>query len=59
MIERICRSATLPVNVMFHPELAPRARLAQAGVARISYGPRPYREMIAFVTAAARKAIEG
>jgi 2-methylisocitrate lyase-like PEP mutase family enzyme len=58
-IERICGESTVPVNVMFLPELPPRKALASAGVARISYGPRPYRDMIALVTTSARRAITG
>lgn len=57
LIERICAESPLPVNVMFHPELPSRERLAAAGVARLSYGPRPYREMMAQLTAATRKAL--
>ena len=59
LIERICREVSLPVNIMFTPEVPPREQLAKAGVARISYGPRPYREMIAQLTAAARVALGG
>ena len=57
LIERVCRESTLPVNVMFLPDLPARADLAKVGVARISYGPRPYREMMAGLTEAARRAI--
>lgn len=58
LIRRVCAEATLPVNVMFYPELPPRARLAAGGVARLSYGPRPYREAMARLTEAAKAAIE-
>jgi 2-methylisocitrate lyase-like PEP mutase family enzyme len=56
LIRRICDATALPVNVMYHPELAPRSRLGELGVARISYGPRPYRDMIARLTEAATAA---
>lgn len=46
LIERVCAGSPLPVNVLWMPELPPTARLAEIGVARISYGPRPYRHMI-------------
>jgi 2-methylisocitrate lyase-like PEP mutase family enzyme len=44
---------------MFHPDLPPRRRLAELGVARISYGPRPYRDAMARLTDAAKRAIAG
>ena len=56
LIARICDTVTLPVNVMFYPDLPPVAQLGELGVARLSYGPRPYREMIAWLTNAARLA---
>jgi 2-methylisocitrate lyase-like PEP mutase family enzyme len=59
LIRRVCAESPLPVNVLFYPELPPRDRLAQAGVARISYGPRPYREAMARLTEAARAALAG
>jgi 2-methylisocitrate lyase-like PEP mutase family enzyme len=59
LIRRVCQESSLPVNVLVYPELPPRDRLAQAGVARISYGPRPYREAMARLTEAARTALAG
>jgi 2-methylisocitrate lyase-like PEP mutase family enzyme len=58
LIRRVCAESTLPVNVLFYPEVPSRDRLARAGVARVSYGPRPYREMMARLTEAARAAFE-
>ena len=58
LIRRVCFEIPAPVNVMFHPELPPRDRLAKAGVARLSYGPRPYRETMARLTEAAKAAFE-
>jgi 2-methylisocitrate lyase-like PEP mutase family enzyme len=58
LIQRMCRESSLPVNVMFYPELPARDRLASAGVARLSYGPRPYRETMAGLTEAAKAALE-
>ena len=58
LIRRVCAEVPMPVNVMFLPELPPRDRLASAGVARLSYGPRPYRETMARLTEAARAALE-
>jgi 2-methylisocitrate lyase-like PEP mutase family enzyme len=58
-IRDVCAATTLPVNVMMMESLPPQAELAQFGVARISYGPAPYREAMKFVERAARKAIQG
>jgi 2-methylisocitrate lyase-like PEP mutase family enzyme len=57
LIEQVCNASPLPVNVMFYPELPPRQRLAHLGVARLSYGPRPYREAMARLTEAAKAAL--
>jgi 2-methylisocitrate lyase-like PEP mutase family enzyme len=59
LIERICFEVSLPVNVMFYPELPPLKRLGELGVARLSYGPRPFRQMMAALTAAAKAALTG
>ena len=58
-IRDVCAATTLPVNVMMLASLPSQAELAQFGVARISYGPGPYREAMKFVEQAARKAIQG
>lgn len=42
LIEKIADNAPLPVNVMVMDGLSPAKRLAELGVARISYGPIPY-----------------
>jgi 2-methylisocitrate lyase-like PEP mutase family enzyme len=42
LIARICEEAVLPVNVMVMDGVPDNERLAQIGVARISYGPIPY-----------------
>ena len=59
LIQRVCQESPLPVNVLFYPELPPRDRLAKAGVSRISYGPRPYREAMARLTEAAKAVLAG
>jgi 2-methylisocitrate lyase-like PEP mutase family enzyme len=56
LIARVCEASPLPVNVMYHPELPPAKRLAELGVARLSYGPRPYRQMMSSLTDAAKAA---
>jgi 2-methylisocitrate lyase-like PEP mutase family enzyme len=42
LIARICQTSTLPVNVMVTDGVPDIGRLAQLGVARISWGPIPY-----------------
>jgi 2-methylisocitrate lyase-like PEP mutase family enzyme len=42
LIARICDGTALPVNVMVMDGVPDNERLAQIGVARISYGPIPY-----------------
>lgn len=42
LIGRVCESVSLPVNVMVMEGVPSNARLAELGVARISYGPIPY-----------------
>lgn len=57
LIERIVRAVPLPVNVIAVPgSPAPRA-LAEAGVARISHGPWPYRAMLRALEEAAAAAL--
>jgi 2-methylisocitrate lyase-like PEP mutase family enzyme len=56
-IEKLCRSVSLPVNIMFLPDAPAPRELASLGVARISYGPRPYRQMIEALKEAGRQAL--
>lgn len=56
LIDRLCAAVPLPVNVIPLPGGPDVRALAAAGVARISYGPRPYRAMIKFVEEAAQAA---
>ena len=55
LLGRICNASPLPVNVMVHAATPPASRLAEMGVARISYGPGPYRESMGALEEAARK----
>lgn len=59
MIAKICQDVDLPVNVMRLPGMVSNAELAQLGVARISYGPAPWREAMAAVAEAAKAAFAG
>ena len=45
-IRRIAKESTLPVNVMVMQSVPSNDKLAQLGVARVSYGPIPYIESI-------------
>lgn len=53
LIEQACAAIAAPVNVMSGPDAASISTLAEAGVARISHGPWPYRDMIKGVLSAA------
>jgi 2-methylisocitrate lyase-like PEP mutase family enzyme len=53
LIERLCERAPLPVNIMAMPGAPDADNLAQLGVARISHGPAPYRQMLRQLTEAA------
>jgi 2-methylisocitrate lyase-like PEP mutase family enzyme len=55
LIARIIENAPLPVNVMVMDGVPTNDRLAQIGVARISYGPIPYIETINSLRQAATK----
>lgn len=53
-IEMLCNRTLLPINVMVLPTSPLPAQLANLGVARISYGPSPYRQAMETLTSAAR-----
>jgi len=55
LIARLSAASPLPVNVMMRPGAPDLATLAAAGVARVSYGPFPYRAMMAWLRAEAEK----
>jgi 2-methylisocitrate lyase-like PEP mutase family enzyme len=56
-IEQLCEHSPLPVNILVMPDIPSSKKLAELGVARISYGPRPYRMMIEALKEAGKKAI--
>lgn len=56
-IEKLCAASPLPVNIMFLPHAPAPQRMAELGVARISYGPRPYRQMMEALKEAGRHAL--
>jgi 2-methylisocitrate lyase-like PEP mutase family enzyme len=53
LIARLCERSPLPVNIMASPGAPDAEELAQLGVARISHGPGPYRQMLRALTQAA------
>ncbi len=56
-IERLCEASALPVNILVMPDVPPSKQLAALGVARISYGPGPYRRVTEALKEAGRKAL--
>jgi len=53
LIAELCRDCPLPVNVMMRVGMPSVTELAAAGVARVSWGPGPWREAMAGVAARA------
>lgn len=57
LIGLVCQGSRLPVNVLATARTPSNRRLAELGVARISYGPGPYRIAMQAVEEAARAAL--
>lgn len=57
-IERLCAESPLPVNILMWKGIPPVASLVNCGVARVSYGPLPYRQAMEALTGAARQALD-
>ena len=57
-IVRVVEEVPLPLNVIAFPGAPLKSEWANAGVARISHGPFPYRELMARLTEMARQAID-
>jgi 2-methylisocitrate lyase-like PEP mutase family enzyme len=57
-IERVVREVPLPLNVIAFPGAPANGEWAEAGVARISYGPFPHRALMKTLEEWARQAIE-
>lgn len=47
LIARLCEAVALPVNIMMMGGVSAPKRLGELGVGRVSYGPGPYRAMMA------------
>ena len=56
LIATLCKASPLPINVMVATPSSATQRLSDLGVARISYGPNPYRQAMKFLEDAARQA---
>jgi 2-methylisocitrate lyase-like PEP mutase family enzyme len=56
-IKALCELSPLPVNILILPDTPSPRELANLGVARISYGAGPYRQMIDGLKAAGRQAL--
>ena len=56
-IERVVREVPLPLNLIAFPGAPPNRDWANAGVARISYGPFPHRELMTMLEDKARAAL--
>lgn len=57
LIGEACARCSLPVNIIAKPGAPSNRELAQLGVARISHGPFPYRQMLAALKDAASRAL--
>lgn len=58
MIARLCAETGLPVNIIALPGTPDTPKLAELGVARVSYGPVPYREMLGWLQDKAKQALQ-
>jgi 2-methylisocitrate lyase-like PEP mutase family enzyme len=59
LIKKLCDATPLPVNILVLPDTPPTQTMAALGVARISYGAGPYRQMMAALKEAGEKALTG
>jgi 2-methylisocitrate lyase-like PEP mutase family enzyme len=57
LIKKLCEASSLPVNILVLPDTPATKTMAELGVARISYGASPYRQMIAALKEAGEKAL--
>lgn len=57
LIGRLCQQVELPVNIIALPGAPDSKTLAGLGVARISYGPVPYKRMLNWLEETAREAL--
>lgn len=58
LIARLAAECPLPINIMVTDQTPTLAEMAALGVARISHGPRPYRQMMKALEEATRAAMD-
>ncbi len=58
LIREICKASSLPINVMMTRNLSEFREIAALGVARISFGPAPYRDISSILEQEARALFE-
>ena len=58
LIGRLCDSTELPVNIIALPGTPDTPQLAALGVARVSYGPVPYKQMLGWLQDKAQQALQ-
>lgn len=56
-IQQLCAASPIPVNIMVMTYTPSTAELAELGVARVSYGAGPYRQVMAMLQNAGEKAL--
>lgn len=54
LISRLCEASPLPVNIMMMEGAPPLPRLSRLGVARVSFGPLPFTQMMTILEERAR-----
>ncbi len=57
LIESLCAATELPVNIIALPHVPDTETLSRLGVARISYGPVPYKRMTQWLEQEAKNAL--
>ncbi|HEV7642364.1 MAG TPA: isocitrate lyase/phosphoenolpyruvate mutase family protein [Pyrinomonadaceae bacterium] len=58
LIRKMCELSPLPVNIMVMGDTPSSKKMAELGVARISYGPGPYRMAMECLSSEAKKAFD-
>ncbi len=56
-IEKLCKLLPIPINIMVQPNSHNSKQLAELGVARISYGPSPYFQVMTALKESGRRAL--
>lgn len=57
IIQKLCERSPIPINIMVMSDTPTPKQLVAIGVARISYGPGPYRQIMDSLQGAGRKAL--